>query len=139
MSRAAEAGLSTREGGGSCREYPFALDIRAHYTAHGDRKPAGDIKPESRIAVSGFQTRPHAYFVTVRAAANPLPPAPPSDCFAGPFSTRSPVCPALFSTQTTSPGPGYRVRFCHGFTNNVARYSDIHQHVRRYGRRRPSS
>jgi len=53
--------------------------IRSYLTTRtqfriGNQAENGDIKPESRIAVSEFQTRPHAYFVTVRAATNPTSP-----------------------------------------------------------------
>lgn len=81
------------------------------------------IKLESRIAVSGFQTRPHAYFVAVRTVVNSRPRVR-----IGPMCSPSlfpSLHPSLSISQPFSPRP-HRIataQLCHGFTDNVAGYT----------------
>lgn len=67
------------------------------------------VKFESSVAVSGFQTRPHAYFVTVRTVVNSGPRVPAEATFSPPFSPD----PVEFAAA----------RLRHGFTDNVASYT----------------
>lgn len=115
-----------------CCRYARALAPRIENWAEN-----GDIKPESRIAVSGFQTRPHAYFVTVRAATDlPLPRSlllyPYS--VLNPIPSRALISPCVPHTVFSLNLPKHTrcaVRLCHGFTNNVSHtlHTTIHTNM----------
>jgi len=103
------------------------INLYRSFAIHDMRMPLGiesragngDIKPESRIAVSGFQTRPHAYFVTVRSAANPSPPP----ILFLPFSLLAILNPIPCVLPLFSPDPRTircSANLSRGFTNNVA-------------------
>ena len=89
------------------------------------------IKFKSRIAVSGFQTQPHAYFVAVRTVVNSRPRVrigpmcSPSLFPSLPPSTSLSLSLSLSISQPFSLRP-HRIataQLCHGFTDNVAGYT----------------